>query len=471
MSDYESPHLIVEDGADRGREIVIPESGARMGRAHENDIVLNDPSLSRFQCRLFFKDNDLWVADLGSANGSLVNGKEVHEQALVVGDELIIGETSIRVVHTTLNGAPSVAASGASAAPLVEKIPSAESVDQAQKGKKSSLPSSVKEIDLGLKRKVKKPVLRRPGDGADEPGGEKEPRHVPAVLWMVAIIAILAAVVVVVVRVLLTPSGGGPPMQPEGDNLAIYYEKVQASPDNIFRYEMLLDSGKLKVTIDNLDTDQHLTEEGDIDDKVLASLRSNIRDSRFFELNEEYDALAPNTHDVKDITITMGHQVHRSRVVNRIDPEIFLKVRELLENFGQTQLGLVALALPPEKLRQFAEEAYQLANDLYEAKNVQHDNLWTSMRAYKDVEIHLRTLDPKPDYYDDAIVKYRTCRTEIQERFENNLYQADRAITLRDWEMAVRYLKMIRAQIPDRGDERNDSARQKLLEAERNLDR
>ncbi len=470
MSDYESPHLIVEDGADRGREIVIPESGARMGRAHENDIVLNDPSLSRFQCRLFFKDNDLWVSDLGSANGSLVNGKEVHEQALAVGDELIIGETSIRVVHNTLNGAPSVAASGASAAPGVEKIPSAESVDQAQKGKKSSLPSSVKEIDLGLKRKVKKAVLLRHGDGADEDDGEKEPRHVPAVLWMVAIIAILAAAVAVVVRV-LSPSGGGPPRQPEGDNLAIYYEKVQANPDNIFRYEMLLDSGKLKVTIDNLDTDQHLTEEGEIDDKVLASLRSSIRDTRFFELNEEYDALAPNTHDVKDITITMGHQVHRSRVVNRTDPEVFLKVRELLENFGQTQLGLVALALPPEKLRQFAEEAYQLANDLYEAKNVQHDNLWTSMRAYKDVEIHLRTLDPKPDYYDDAIVKYRTCRTEIQERFENNLYQADRAITLRDWEMAVRYLKMIRAQIPDRGDERNDSARQKLLEAERNLDR
>ena len=133
--------------------------------------------------------------------------------------------------------------------------------------------------------------------------------------------------------------------------------------------------------------------------------------------------------------------------------------------------GLVALALPPEKLRQLAAEAYQLANDLYEAKNVQHDNLWNSMRAYKDVVIHLRTLDPKPDYYDDAIVKYGTCRNEIQERFENNLYQADRAITLRDWEMAVRYLKMIRAQIPDRGDDRNDSARQKLLEAERNLDR
>ena len=460
MSDYESPHLIVEDGADRGREIVIPESGARMGRAHENDLVLNDPSLSRFQCRLFFKDNDLWVTDLGSANGSLVNGKEIHEQALAVGDELIIGETSIRVVRGTLKGA-------SSAASPVEKIPSAESEDHAQKGKKSSLPSSVKEIDLGLKRKAKKPDLRKP---ADEAGGEQEPRHVPAVLWMVAIIAILAAAVVVVVRV-LTPSGGGPPMQPEGDNLSIYYEKVQASPDNIFRYEMHLDSGKLKVTIDNLDTDQHLTEEGEIDDKVLASLRSNIRDTRFFELNEEYDALAPNTHDVKDITITMGHQVHRSRVVNRTDPEIFLKVRELLENFGQTQLGLVALALPPEKLRQLAAEAYQLANDLYEAKNVQHHNLWNSMRAYKDVEIHLRTLDPKPDYYDDAIVKYRTCRNEIQERFENNLYQADRAITLRDWEMAVRYLKMIRAQIPDRGDDRNDSARQKLLEAERNLDR
>jgi hypothetical protein len=471
MSEYKPPHLIVEDGVDRGREIHIPESGARMGRAHENDIVLNDPSLSRFQCRLFFKDNDLWVTDLGSANGSLVNGKLVHEQPLNMGDELIIGETSSRVVRNTLDGKPSAAAAAAVAGvPGVEKISSAEDADQARKEKKTSLPTSVKDIDLGLGRKPKKPELQRRSDDGGVAAGEKEPRHVPAVLWMVAIIAVLAAAVAVVIKV-TSAGSSGPAVQPEGDGLAIYYEKVEASADNIFRYEMLLEDGKLKVTIDNLDTDQHLTEDGTVDDRVLASLRSSIRDANFFELEEEYDALSPNTHDVKDITITMGHQTHRSKVINRQDPEVFLKVRELLENFGQTQLGLVALALPPEQLRKLAAEAYQLANDLYEAKNVQHNNLWNSMRGYKDVEIHLRTLDPKPDYYDDAILKFRTCRNEIQERFENNLYQADRAITLRDWEMAARYLRMIMSQIPDRGDERHDNARKKLLEAERNLQR
>ena len=61
-------HLIVEEGPERGREISIPEAGARVGRARENDIVLDDASLSRFQCRFYFKEDRLYVMDLGSTN-------------------------------------------------------------------------------------------------------------------------------------------------------------------------------------------------------------------------------------------------------------------------------------------------------------------------------------------------------------------------------------------------------------------
>ena len=48
-------HLVVEAGPERGREISIAQAGARIGRSSRNDVVLDDPSMSRFHCRLFFK--------------------------------------------------------------------------------------------------------------------------------------------------------------------------------------------------------------------------------------------------------------------------------------------------------------------------------------------------------------------------------------------------------------------------------
>jgi pSer/pThr/pTyr-binding forkhead associated (FHA) protein len=70
----------VEAGPDTGRRITVPPAGGRIGRSSQNDIELTDPSVSRFQCRVFFKpDGLLWVADLGSTNETLLNGAGVLE--------------------------------------------------------------------------------------------------------------------------------------------------------------------------------------------------------------------------------------------------------------------------------------------------------------------------------------------------------------------------------------------------------
>lgn len=473
MSEHENPHIIVEEGIERGREAKIPENGARIGRAHENDVVFDDPSLSRFQCRLFFKEDRLWVADLGSANGTLVNGKEVTEAALKVGDEVIIGEMSFRIVRDSYHGSP---------APMSEGEGSAKSDTQAKKegGKKDDAPkvekispaeadekeSGSKDIDLGLGKK-------KSGGGSSADKGERRPKgdgKVPTVFWMVAILTVLAAALAVVYKV--SGLGEKPALkQPEGDTLAIYYEKIEGDAENVFRYEMMLEDDVIKVNIDNLDTDQHISEEVTVGKDIIATLRTDIINAGYSGLQPEYMGLSDSSYDLKDITVTMGNKVVRSKVLNRTEPKEFADVRKLLETFAEAQLGLAALALPPEELRRLAQEAYLLGQDLYAAKNVQPENLWRSLRAFRDVEIHLRTIEPKPDYYDTAISMQSTCDDEISKRYDDANYQATRAMTLRDWPLAAEKLKVIMEQIPDRGDERYEAARRKLLEAERNMER
>ncbi len=88
--------LTVKSGPDVGfRFRVKPEQKAYMGRDADNDVVLDDPGTSRRHARIEFKEGKYVLTDLGSANGTLVNGQRVVEQALDNGDRIKIGQDEL----------------------------------------------------------------------------------------------------------------------------------------------------------------------------------------------------------------------------------------------------------------------------------------------------------------------------------------------------------------------------------------
>jgi Protein of unknown function (DUF3662)/FHA domain len=66
-----------------------------IGRASDNDVIVDDPSVSRHHCQLKLQHGAYGLADLGSSNGSWVNGQPVSEIALGPGDVIRIGDTEI----------------------------------------------------------------------------------------------------------------------------------------------------------------------------------------------------------------------------------------------------------------------------------------------------------------------------------------------------------------------------------------
>lgn len=77
----------------------VPVSGApiTIGRAPECELVLNDSRVSRRHARLVARDGVLVLTDLGSTNGTRVNGHRISEVVLGAGDRVQIGETSLIV--------------------------------------------------------------------------------------------------------------------------------------------------------------------------------------------------------------------------------------------------------------------------------------------------------------------------------------------------------------------------------------
>lgn len=79
-----------------GRRIEIGEEPVTIGRLPECDISLTDPNVSRRHAEVRRRGNDFVVVDLGSTNGTRVNGTGVRERRLADGDDITLGSTVVR---------------------------------------------------------------------------------------------------------------------------------------------------------------------------------------------------------------------------------------------------------------------------------------------------------------------------------------------------------------------------------------
>jgi hypothetical protein len=79
------------------RTVEFDGTGLTIGRAPDNDLVLADGRVSRHHARLAGRRGTLVYIDLSSTNGSRVNGVQVGELVLGVGDRIELGDTMIIV--------------------------------------------------------------------------------------------------------------------------------------------------------------------------------------------------------------------------------------------------------------------------------------------------------------------------------------------------------------------------------------
>jgi len=69
----------------------------RIGRSTDSELPIKDTRVSRMHARVHARDGHLVLTDLGSTNGTRVNGQRIREVVLGEGDVISIGETEIVV--------------------------------------------------------------------------------------------------------------------------------------------------------------------------------------------------------------------------------------------------------------------------------------------------------------------------------------------------------------------------------------
>jgi pSer/pThr/pTyr-binding forkhead associated (FHA) protein len=75
-----------------GRRLVVGPTGATVGRSRQCDVVLDDPNVSRRHAEVRPRGGSWVVTDLGSTNGSRLNGRKLNgSEVLKPGDEIEVG--------------------------------------------------------------------------------------------------------------------------------------------------------------------------------------------------------------------------------------------------------------------------------------------------------------------------------------------------------------------------------------------
>ena len=87
------------------REIII-------GRSSDLDMVLVEDMVSRKHAKISTADEQVTIQDLGSTNGTFVNGEKVKQVSLREGDRILIGTSIIKLVSSNAEGASSFASMG-----------------------------------------------------------------------------------------------------------------------------------------------------------------------------------------------------------------------------------------------------------------------------------------------------------------------------------------------------------------------
>lgn len=87
-------------GKHKGNEFVLPKSGQLfVGRSSDIDLVLIEDMVSRKHAQITVNGNNIVIEDLGSTNGTFVNGERITKTAIKKGDRILIGTSIMKLVE------------------------------------------------------------------------------------------------------------------------------------------------------------------------------------------------------------------------------------------------------------------------------------------------------------------------------------------------------------------------------------
>src|SRR5713226_8397138 len=91
-------NLVILKGPNFGRQFPLEAASLILGRQPDADICLESQAVSRHHARILCENDEIFVEDLNSSNGTYVNGKRIRERVPLSKDDMLqIGPYSFAI--------------------------------------------------------------------------------------------------------------------------------------------------------------------------------------------------------------------------------------------------------------------------------------------------------------------------------------------------------------------------------------
>jgi hypothetical protein len=410
-------------GAKKGQTFKLVDEPISLGRRKDNLIALDDESVSGHHARIYFEGGDAVIEDCDSVNGVEVNGEKVSTKVILPGDVITIGAIKI----------------------------------QCGDDREFAAASSMR--------------MSKSGRGKAAAGGKAsagKSRMIIAAVLLLAVVGVAAAMFFP--QLGLMPRKAGTRTPGFSDKIfRLYYEKVQASASNIFRYELKIENAGLSVAVNDLKESRNFQKTTSLTAVDIAQLESAIHDQQVFSLDQKIEGSSKDAHDSVTLHVVSKGKVHEVQVINRLAPDNLKRVLSTLENMVENKIGIESIPRSSDELKKRAADAVIRGRKLYDERFVKVDNLFNAIKSFSEAIWYLDTIDPKPKTFGEAVHWKEVATEELNKQIDDHTFNAVRSIQLKEWPKAKEELLMILQKLPDTNDRRYEDAQRKLLDVEKRL--
>jgi len=387
----------VTDGNDVGAEYFF-ENTATIGRVDQNDIVLVEPGISRNHARIEDDHGIYMLVDLGSANGTRLNGRNVsaEEEVLRDGDYITFSQTTLQFSQLD-------AARGEITQQTTLSDVEARALDQ------------VTQESSAVKEKLSETMKSRRGK--------------------------VAAALVVAVLV-----GAGAYFGLRGSGKITIFDQSDSpltySEDDAF-FNAVFGNGKYDKSHKNALTVDFEYLGGRATVQYGAWGVDKVGELVIF-LNGKQVGATPLTMQrwVYGLKQPLPRHLLKKKETNRL---IFNNIRNPPGNdpWEVCYLQIVQEAIPPADPKE-ARHLFELAKKSWEDREIEPSNMYTALEGFKKARDLLEDLPEKPSLYQEAQDFYNKVDKALTRKFEDGLFSARRSEKL-DGEPAKARLVLLQA--------------------------
>ena len=473
--------LFFIDGKKTGQEVDLRPPGISIGRETDNDVVLEGEGASRYHAKVEWRDEAWIIRDLGSTNGTKLNGERIAEHKLMPGDRIRIGQQDMLFAETRQDQpapapAPAVvppppaAASTTPAAPVPAESPMAATA-QGQTHQEISGAKSFQ--DFFSKRDTEAPgggrfslFGGRVAAAGTTPGDAAKRAHAP-VLFYAAVIGLAVAVVIGFLLWDLIIAPQKPTIPPAATAsrtpVLVIYEKQEASADNIFRFRLEIRDNVIRIEKDDLKNRIRATKQKEIGETQLENLEHFLRQTDFMSLKQPQPGVSSDGRDRRrTLIVAYGRELNRIDIRNTFAPTSFEETVALVEGFSRDVLNTPTEYLTPEEMLQEGSNAFAKGEELFRNFEAQPRNLRDAITRFAYAIDLLESFEPKPREYELAFQYRREAEVLIKTRIQEATRDATRAYQLKDFAASRDAYRAI-MDMTEPGEKAHEQARSNIL--------